>query len=124
MKRLILMAVILCLATGLTMQAQVSRQRGIKRAQNSEQVVTGPQSQRVAGKPQRNDKQTRVITDNEIKKKEADKARNDPARNYHIALKRVERAQKKVDNANWRNCSRISSMNESRWPRKSHLATA
>lgn len=98
MKRLILMAVILCLATGLTMQAQVSRQRGIKRAQNSEQVVTGPQSQRVAGKPQRNDKQTRVITDNEIKKKEADKARNDPARNYHIALKRVERAQKKVDN--------------------------
>ena len=98
MKRLILMAVVFCLATGLTTQAQVSRQRGVKRAQNSEQVVTGPRSQRVAGKPQRNDKQTRVKTSDEIKKNEVDKAKNDAYRNYRIAVKKVESAQKKVDN--------------------------
>lgn len=92
------MAVVLCLATGLTMQAQVSRQRGIKRAQNSEQVVTGPQSQRVAGKPQRNDKQTTVRTGDEVKKNEVDKAKNEAYRNYRIAVKKVESAQKKVDN--------------------------
>ena len=76
MKRLILMAVVLCLATGLTTQAQVSRQRGVKRAQNSEQVVTGPRSQRVAGKPQRNDKQTSVKTGDDVKKNNVDNAKN------------------------------------------------
>ena len=98
MKRLILMAVVFCLATGLTMQAQVSRQRGIKRAQSSEQVVIGPQSQRVAEKPQRNDKQTSVKTGDEFKKNDVDKAKNDAFRNYRIAVKKVESAQKKVDN--------------------------
>ena len=96
MKRLILMAVIFCLATGLTTQAQVTRQRGIARAQNSEQMA--PASQQKAGKPQRNDKQDRVRTDNENKKNEVDKAKNEAYRNYRIAVKKVESAQKKVDN--------------------------
>lgn len=98
MKRLILMAVVLCLATGLTTQAQVSRQRGVKRAQNSEQVVTGPRSERMAGKPQRNDKQTSVKTGDDVKKNNVDNAKNDAYRNYRIAVKKVESAQKKVDN--------------------------
>lgn len=98
MKRLILMTVIFCLATGLTTQAQVNRQRGVARAQNSEQMATGPVSQHKAEKPQRNDKRDRVRTDNENKKNEVNKAGNDAYRNYRIAVKNVERAQKKVDN--------------------------
>ena len=93
------MAVIFCLTTGLTTQAQVSRERRPARAQNSEQMVTSPTSQHKAGKQQRNDKQSRVINDNEIKKKkEGDKARNDTYRNYRIAVKKLESAQKKVNN--------------------------
>lgn len=98
MKRFIFMAVIFCLTTGLTTQAQVSRERRPTRAQNSEQMVTGPTTLQKAGKQQRNDKQSRVINDNEIKKKEGDKARNDTYRNYRIAVKKLESAQKKVNN--------------------------
>ena len=46
----------------------------------------------------KNDLVAAIAAKENCPKKEADKARNDPARNYHIALKRVERAQKKVDN--------------------------
>ena len=99
MRNFTLMAVVFCLAAGLTMQAQLSNERGIKRTQNSEQVVTSGQPQRVAGKPQRNDRQTSVKIGDEVKKNDADYAKKEAYRNYRVALRNVQRALQKVNNA-------------------------
>lgn len=102
MKRMILMAVILCLITGLASQAQVKR-GAIKRAQNSEQVVSGStseQTRRTLQKPSAKQDQKQVLkTDKNIKKDESDKTRKDAYRKYNVARKKVEKAQAKVNAA-------------------------
>ena len=62
-------------------------------------MVTSGQPQRVAGKPQRNDRQTSVKIGDEEKKNDADYTKKEAYRNYRVALRNVKRALKKVNNA-------------------------
>lgn len=100
MKRMILMAVIFCLTTGLASQAQVKK-GAINRAQNSEQVVvksTSEQTGKTLKKtPAKQDKSQVLKTDKNIKKNESDNTRKEAYRKYSIAQRKVEKAKAKVN---------------------------
>lgn len=106
MKRLILMAVIICLSTGLASQAQVNKKR-IERGQTPERVDA--KSSQVIEKNQRGLKQSKkseqskeqvVRTDKKIKENSADDAKKNAYRKYRVATRKAEKAQAKVDAAN------------------------
>lgn len=103
MKRLILMAVLICLATGLTSQAQVNKKR-IERGQTPErvdarssQVFEKNKSGKLQDMKSQQSKEQIVRTDKQVKDNSGDNARKQAHRNYNIALKKVDRAQAKVD---------------------------
>ena len=104
MKRIILMAVMICLAVGFTSQAQTNKKR-IERAQTSGQVVTG--SERLSKDNLKKDRESKLQDkqSQQLKAKQgknteensADKARKDAFLKYNIAVKKFERAQAKVN---------------------------
>ncbi len=102
MKRIILMAVVICLAVGFTSQAQTNKKR-IERAQTPEQIVSG--SEKLSKGKIKKDRETRLqdkqsqqlkVQDKSIEENLADKARKDAYRKYHVAVKKLDRAQAKV----------------------------
>lgn len=109
MKRLIFMAVAICLSTGLTAQAQVKK-GVINRAESPEQVVTAspsPQTKKTLNRQSaKQDKETILknnkdfkTTDKDLNKKEGDNIRKDAYRKYRVAIRKAEKAQAKLDAA-------------------------
>lgn len=108
MKRLLFLAVVICLTTGLNAQAQVKKE-AIKRAENPEQVVTASPSSQIKKtlnkQSAKQDSETilknnkDIKTDKDLKMKEGDNIRKDAYRKYRVAIRKTEKAQAKVDAA-------------------------